>query len=221
MDRLSNPAKIKAFDISEELKVILRPLFEKHMDDIIEGHFSATMMEDWANDDANLLKWREETAESSFEKAADCDIEITEQEYYDKGIFVVAMVKAGVELAFEAMVAAGIIEESAYYESLHETPLIANCIARNKLYEMNVVISDTAEYGNYLFTHAAQPLLADYVSKLSLETLGEGLKENSNGVDNIRLIEVNEAIRSHGVESVGKKLRGYMTDMKRIVEANN
>jgi ketol-acid reductoisomerase len=181
------------------------------MDDIIEGHFSATMMEDWANDDANLLKWREETAESSFEKAADCDIEITEQEYYDKGIFVVAMVKAGVELAFEAMVAAGIIEESAYYESLHETPLIANCIARNKLYEMNVVISDTAEYGNYLFTHAAQPLLADYVSKLSLETLGEGLKENSNGVDNIRLIEVNEAIRSHGVESVGKKKNYFET----------
>ena len=85
---------------------------------------------------------------------------------------------------------------------------------------MNVVISDTAEYGNYLFTHAAQPLLADYVSKLSLETLGEGLKENSNGVDNIRLIEVNEAIRNHQVEVVGKKLRGYMTDMKRIVEAN-
>ena len=31
-------------------------------------------------------------------------------------------------------------EESAYYESLHETPLIANTIARKKLYEMNVVI---------------------------------------------------------------------------------
>lgn len=42
----------------------------------------------------------------------------------------VAMVKAGVELAFETMTAAGIIEESAYYESLHETPLIANTIAR-------------------------------------------------------------------------------------------
>jgi ketol-acid reductoisomerase len=29
--------------------------------------------------------------------------------------------------------------ESAYYESLHETPLIANTIARKKLYEMNKV----------------------------------------------------------------------------------
>jgi len=42
--------------------------------------------------------------------------------------------------------------ESAYYESLHETPLIANTIARKKLYEMNRVISDTAEYGCYLYS---------------------------------------------------------------------
>jgi len=48
LDRLSNPAKIKAFDLSEELKVIMRPLYNKHQDDIISGHFSKTMMEDWA-----------------------------------------------------------------------------------------------------------------------------------------------------------------------------
>ena len=220
MDRLSNPAKIRAYDMADELKDILRPLFEKHMDDIIDGTFSSTMMKDWANDDENLLTWRAQTAETSFELAPDCDTEISEQEYYDKGIFLVAMIKAGVELAFETMVAAGIIEESAYYESLHETPLIANCIARNKLYEMNVVISDTAEYGNYLFSHAAVPMLSDFVSKLSLEDLGEGLAASSNGVDNVRLIEVNEAIRSHSVEAIGKELRGYMTDMKKIVEAN-
>ena len=45
MDRLSNPAKIKAYQLSEELKEILTPLFGKHMDDIISGHFSKTMME--------------------------------------------------------------------------------------------------------------------------------------------------------------------------------
>ena len=55
---------------------------------------------------------------------------ISEQEYYDKGILMVAMLKAGVELAFETMTDSGIIEESAYYESLHETPLIANLIGR-------------------------------------------------------------------------------------------
>jgi ketol-acid reductoisomerase len=216
LDRLSNPAKIKAFEMSEELKVILRPLFEKHMDDIIEGHFSQTMMQDWKNNDADLLKWRAQTAETSFEKAPDIEQTITEQEYYDKGLFLVAMVKAGVELAFETMVAAGIIEESAYYESLHETPLIANCIARNKLYEMNVVISDTAEYGNYLFTHSAVPLLQQYVAKLSLQELGEGYTQAGNQCDNQRLIQVNEAIRTHPVESVGKMLRGFMHQMKQL-----
>ena len=221
MDRLNNPAKIRAFDMAEELKVILAPLFQKHMDDIIEGEFSRTMMIDWDNDDANLLKWRAQTAETSFEKASDCDTEITEQDYYDKGIYLVAMIKAGVELAFDTMVASGIIEESAYYESLHETPLIANCIARNKLYEMNVVISDTAEYGNYLFTHAAVPLLQDHANSLTLEDLGEGLSDPSNAVDNIRLIQVNDAIRDHDVEIIGHKLRGYMTDMKSIAESSN
>ncbi|MEA2069068.1 MAG: ketol-acid reductoisomerase, partial [Verrucomicrobiota bacterium] len=163
MDRLSNPAKIRAFDISEDLKEIMRPLFEKHMDDIFSGEFSRTMMEDWANDDVKLLGWREETGQTVFEQTPAADVEIAEQEYFDKGILMVAMVKAGVELAFEAMVEAGIEPESAYYESLHETPLIANTIARKKLYGMNRVISDTAEYGCYLFAHACDPMLKDFM----------------------------------------------------------
>ena len=57
MDRLSNPAKIRAFELSERLKKILTPLFQKHMDDIMSGHFSKTMMQDWDNDDKNLLSW--------------------------------------------------------------------------------------------------------------------------------------------------------------------
>lgn len=217
MDRLSNPAKIKAFDLATELKDIMRPLYQKHQDDIITGHFSKTMMEDWANDDANLLQWRAATAETAFEKSAPSNVEINEQSFYDNGILMVAMVKAGVELAFETMVAAGIIEESAYYESLHETPLIANTIARKKLYEMNVVISDTAEYGCYLFDHACKPLLADFMQGVDTDIIGKGLSSNDNGVDNQKLIAVNDAIRNHPVEVVGKKLRGYMTAMKKIV----
>ena len=216
MDRLSNPAKIRAFHLAQELKVIMRPLYEKHQDDIMTGEFSRTMMEDWANDDANLLKWRAATAETAFEKSANTSADITEQEFYDHGILLVAMVKAGVELAFEIMVSAGIIDESAYYESLHETPLIANTIARKKLYEMNIVISDTAEYGCYLFDHACRPLLADFMSKIDTDVIGKGIG-GDNDVDNMELIAVNEAIRSHPVEIVGKTLRGYMTAMKRII----
>ncbi len=216
MDRLSNPAKVRAFHLAEELKDIMRPLYEKHQDDIMSGFFSTTMMADWAEDDVNLLGWRAATAETAFEKSSNTDAEISEQEYYDQGVLMVAMVKAGVELAYEVMVSAGIKDESAYYESLHETPLIANTIARKKLYEMNVVISDTAEYGCYLFDHACRPLLAEFMSKMDLDVIGKGMGADIE-VDNRELIAVNDAIRSHPVEVIGKELRGYMTAMKSIV----
>ncbi|PHQ30448.1 ketol-acid reductoisomerase [Leeuwenhoekiella nanhaiensis] len=215
MDRLNNPSKIKAFELAEEIKDITRPLFHKHMDDIISGHFSKTMMEDWANDDANLLKWRAETGETAFEKTPAGSMEISEQEYFDHGVLMVAMVKAGVELAFETMTEAGIIEESAYYESLHETPLIANTIARKKLFEMNRVISDTAEYGCYLFDHACKPMLTDFMKKIDTNVIGKAYATD-NGVDNKTLIAVNDAIRSHTVEEVGAWLRESMTAMKEI-----
>jgi len=218
MDRLSNPAKIRAYELSEQMKDILRPLFQKHQDDIMSGHFSSTMMADWANDDVNLLKWRAETAETAFEKQTISTDDIGEQEFFDHGILMVAMIRAGVELAFETMVDAGIIADSAYYESLHETPLIANLIARRKLYEMNVVISDTAEYGCYLFDQAARPLLeAELMPSLKADVIGKGLQTNDLSVDNRQLVEINDAIRNHPIEQVGSRLRGHMTGMKAIV----
>jgi ketol-acid reductoisomerase len=215
MDRLSNPAKIKAFEISEELKDIMRPLFQKHMDDIMSGHFSKTMMEDWGNDDKNLLSWRAATGETAFEKTSVTSQEISEQEYFDHGLLLVAFVRAGVELAFETMTESGIISESAYYESLHETPLIANTIARKKLYEMNRVISDTAEYGCYLFDHACKPLLTDFMKTVDTNIIGTSFSR-LNGVDNQQLIAVNATLRNHEVEKVGAVLRASMTAMKQI-----
>ena len=113
------------------------------------------------------------------------------------------------------MVSAGIIEDSAYYESLHELPLIANTIARKKLFEMNRVISDTAEYGCYLFDHACKPLLEGFMKNITIDCIGKPFS-TTNAVDNIKLIEINEAIRSHPIEAIGKTLRGAMTAMKTI-----
>lgn len=217
MDRLSNPAKIRANELSKELKTIMTPLYQKHMDDIISGKFSKTMMEDWACGDKDLLSWREATGKTAFEQTPAGNQEISEQEYFDKGILMVAMVKAGVELAFETMTDAGIKAESAYYESLHEVPLIANLISRKKLYEMNKVISDTAEYGCYLFDNSCRPLLKDFMSKIDTDVIGKGLELKDNSVSNSLLVSVNDEIRNHPVEIVGHKLRGYMTAMKAVV----
>jgi len=186
------------------------------MDDIISGDFSKEMMIDWSNNDKKLLSWRANTGETSFEKQKLTDQEISEQEYFDHGTLLVAFVRAGVELSFESMTAAGIIEESAYYESLHETPLIANTIARKKLFEMNRVISDTAEYGCYLFDQACKPLLADFMKSVKTNVIGRNFI-SKNGVDNQELIFVNSSIRSHPVEKIGAKLRASMTAMKIII----
>ena len=216
MDRLNNSAKIEAFNISEDLKKIMRPLFEKHMDDIMSGHFSSTMMEDWNNNDVNLLNWRAESGKTAFEKTSPCEDDISEQEFFDNGLLMVAFIRSGVELAFETMTSSGIIDESAYYESLHETPLIANLIAKKKLFEMNRIISDTAEYGCYLFDHACKPLLKEFFIKIDSKHIGKPYI-HAEQIDNTRLIEVNELIRSHPVEIIGKKLRTSMTSMKKIV----
>ncbi|MEY4515327.1 MAG: hypothetical protein RLZZ450_7449, partial [Pseudomonadota bacterium] len=216
MDRLSNPAKVKAFELAEELRTLMRPLYAKHQDDIITGVFSETMMKDWDNNDVNLLGWRAATNDTAFEQTAAGPDKISEQDYFDHGVLMVAMVKAGVELAFECMVEVGMKPESAYYESLHETPLIANLISRKKLYEMNKVISDTAEYGCYLFSHAAVPLLKDFMAKQKTDVIGKGFAPGTQQVDNRKLLTVNQAIEGHPVEQIGATLRGYMTAMKQI-----
>jgi ketol-acid reductoisomerase len=95
-------------------------------------------------------------------------------------------------------------------------PLIANLISRKKLYEMNKVISDTAEYGCYLFSHACVPLLKDFMSGVDTDIIGTKYNKGDNGVDNLKLLEVNQDIQSHQVEVIGKQLRGYMTAMKKI-----
>lgn len=219
MDRLSNSAKLRAFSLSEQLKQLIQPLFEKHMDDIITGIFSSSMMTDWANDDVKLLSWREKTGRTPFENAPQYVGKINEQTYFDHGVLMIAMVKAGVELAFETMTDSGIITESAYYESLHELPLIANIVARKRLYEMNTVISDTAEYGSYLFANAVVPLLKHaFIGRLQAGDLGKSVADSE--IENARLRDVNEAIRQHPIEIIGAKLRNYMKDMKSITIAN-
>ena len=52
---------------------------------------------------------------------------------------------------------------------------------------------------------------------IGADVIGRGLDENNDGVDNRQLVQINDALRNHSVEVVGKKLRGYMTGMKAIV----
>ena len=215
MDQLSDQSKVKACELSDNLKSIMKPLFEKHMDDIISGEFSLGMMKDWGNDDVKLLNWREETGNTNFEKTISSTEDISTSEYFEKGIVMIAFVKSGVELAFETMVSAGIIDESAYYESLHELPLIANLVSRKKLYEMNSIISDTAEYGCYLFSNEAKPLLENFIDMLDSTHIGVGIN-NPVQIEQDLLKKINFEINNHPVEKIGLELRKSMTAMKNL-----
>ena len=83
---------------------------------------------------------------------------------------------------------------------------------------MNRVISDTAEYGCYLFDHAAKPLLLDFIKNIDTDVIGKPYaQDQGNGVDNSLLIDINEMIRFHPVEIIGYDLRESMTAMKKIV----
>ena len=127
----------------------------------------------------------------------------------------IAFVKSGVELAYETMVNSGIIEESAYYESLHELPLIANLVARKKLYEMNRIISDTAEYGCYLFNHKCIPLLEDFMTNVKSDFIGKSISDELS-YDQIMLDEFDSVTHKHSIEKVGKILRLNINNMKKL-----
>ena len=82
---------------------------------------------------------------------------------------------------------------------------------------MNRIISDTAEYGCYLFDHAAKPLLSSFMKNIKSDVIGSGINSNNTGVDNKKLIDVNEIIRYHPVEMIGYELRSSMIAMKKIL----
>ncbi|WP_075434197.1 ketol-acid reductoisomerase [Buchnera aphidicola] len=214
-NRLSDASKMRAYKLSVQLKSLLKPLFCSHMDDIISGHFSKNMILDWNNGDNKLHQWRKNLKTSRFENASlYLNRKILDHEYFEKCTLMVAMLKAGIELSFETMVETGITLESAYYESLHELPLIANTIARKRLYEMNLVISDTAEYGSHLFSERALPILKSFLKSVNSDDLGESIKNYS--IRNEELLNVNNKIDYHAIEQIGKKLRLYMTYMKSL-----
>lgn len=218
MNRLSNPAKIRVNELANQLKFILKPLYRRHMDNILSTKFSRTMMEDWKDNDRKLLSWREETGETAFEKAPPAK-RLPTQSYFENGTAMVAMIKAGVELAFEVMVESGIKAESAYYESLHEVPLIANLVSRKRLYEMNKVISDTAEYGSYLFASTCIPLLSGFMEKLDDSDLGSTYPMYEN-FDDLELVAINETVRNHPVERIGRILRSRMRRLSPLLADN-
>ena len=55
------------------------------------------------------------------------------------------------------------------------------------------------------------------MQKVDTDVIGKGLQLSDNNVDNTALIAVNQSIRNHPIEIVGRRLRSYMTAMKKAI----
>jgi ketol-acid reductoisomerase len=116
---------------------------------------------------------------------------------------------------FETLVEAGYQPEMAYFECCHELKLIVDIIYAKGISMMDYVVSDTAEYGDYI----AGPQVINAESRQAMRNL---LRDIQNGAFARNWTLENQAGRpfflaerrlrtQHPIEAVGKNLRGMMS----------
>ena len=127
---------------------------------------------------------------------------------------VTELMKAG----FETLVDAGYEPESAYFECLHEMKLIVDLIYEGGLTLMRQVVSDTAEYGDYITGPKIINAESREAMKGVLKDIQDGtfaknwINENETGREGfLKLRADNEG---HQVEEVGAELRAMMPFLK-------
>ena len=120
------------------------------------------------------------------------------------------LIRAG----FETLVEAGYKPEVAYYECLHEMKLIVDLIWAGGLTKMREVISDTAEFGDYV----SGPRVIDAHVRESMKAVLTDIQERKFADRWIADMEANEveleslrtAAGGTSIETVGKELRALM-----------
>jgi ketol-acid reductoisomerase len=116
-----------------------------------------------------------------------------------------------IKYGFEVLTEAGYPPEMAYFECLHELKLIVDLIYEGGIQKMNQVISDTAEWGEYVSgPRIISPAVKQEMKKV-LKEIEDGsfakkwLAESKSGAKN--LLKKRQEIGKHPIEIVGKKIR--------------
>jgi ketol-acid reductoisomerase len=112
---------------------------------------------------------------------------------------------------FETLVEAGYPAEMAYFECVHEVKLIVDLVIEGGIQKMNSVISNTAEWGEYV--NGPKIITPDVKERMkqSLKEIETGkfarewMAEAESGCKN--LLAKREALGKHEVEIVGKQIR--------------
>ncbi|GAB6070686.1 ketol-acid reductoisomerase [Thiomicrorhabdus hydrogeniphila] len=122
----------------------------------------------------------------------------------------VELVKAG----FDTLVEGGYEPEMAYFECLHELKLIVDLMFEGGIADMNYSISNNAEYGEYVTGPQVINAESRAAMRQALKNIQTGeyakqfILEGQAGYPSMTAARRNNA--EHGIEVVGKKLRGMM-----------
>ena len=124
---------------------------------------------------------------------------------------VVNLMQAG----FEVLVEAGYSPEAAYFECIHELKLVIDLVNARGIAGMNVAISDTAEYGEYVSGERIVPLATTKANmRAVLDEIQDGsfakafMAEHHAGKPT--LAERRKQTSAHAMEVVGRELRGEL-----------
>jgi ketol-acid reductoisomerase len=140
--------------------------------------------------------------------------EETETDLFGEQVVLCGGLTELIRAGFETLVEAGYQPEAAYFECLHEVKLIVDLIYEEGITGMRYSISDTAEYGDLtrgprIITPAVKAEMKKVLGEIqSGEFAEEWIAESRSGRANFHKLE--EAGKSHQIESVGKELRDLM-----------
>jgi ketol-acid reductoisomerase len=116
-----------------------------------------------------------------------------------------------IKYGFETLTEAGYPPEMAYFECLHELKLIVDLIYEGGIQKMNEVISNTAEWGEYvsgprLITPETKKEMKKILNDIENGTFAKNwMAEAKNGCPNLK--KNREDLGTHTIEIVGKQIR--------------
>jgi ketol-acid reductoisomerase len=145
--------------------------------------------------------------------------EETETDLFGEQVVLCGGVTHLVKAGYETLVEAGYAPEMAYFECLHELKLIVDLIYEGGLATMRDSISNTAEYGDYV----TGPRIVTDETKKEMKRVLDDIQSGRFARDFILENQSNKAFMNatrrreaeHGIETVGKELRGMMAWIKK------
>ena len=149
--------------------------------------------------------------ETTFREECESDL-FSEQAVLCGGL--VELIRAG----FETLVDAGYAPEISYFECLHELKLIVDRIHESGIARMNLAISNTAEFGEYvsgprIVNDATRAEMKRILADIQTGKFARAWMEESRaGLPYMKEMRARSA--AHPIEAVGERLRAMMPWLK-------